>query len=478
MKKYLLYIMLAVGFAACTNEFEEYNTDEKSPSRVSGEALFSNAQKDMADQISSTNVNLNIWKLFAQYWTQTTYTDESNYDIVTRTVPDLTFRQYYRGFLQDFKYADSIISAKTPTSEEAENEDRNKHAIIEILTAYAYQQLVDIFGNIPYSEALDVSNISPEYEDAFTIYKDLISRVDAALAQLNPAYGSFGQADLIYDGDVESWIKFGNSLKVKMGITISDHDPALAKTVIESAVGKTFESADDNAVFPYLGSTPNNNPLNTDLVLNGRDDFVPSNTIVDIMNALSDPRRPMYFTMVDNQYIGGVYGESNPYSQYSHISDKIRDPTFPGILMTYDEILFYLAEAAARGMNVGGTAESFYNSAIIESILFWGGTEAEAMTYLANPNVAYTTSPGDWRQKIGTQAWIGFYTRGLEGYTEWRRLDYPVLNIAPAITSYNEIPKRFTYPVNEQTLNAENYYDASQKIGGDELTTRLFWDKF
>jgi hypothetical protein len=275
---------------------------------------------------------------------------------------------------------------------------------------------------------------------------------------------------------VAEWIKFANSLKIKLGITVADVDPTLARTAIEAAWAGAFTSSADNALFHYLSSTPNNNPLNADLVLSGRDDFVPANTIVDIMNTLNDPRRPFYFTTINGTYSGGVYGESNPFAQYSHIAPAIEDPAFPGIVMTYDEVLFYLAEAAARGFNVGDTPESYYNKAITESILFWGGTQADATAYLANPAVAYATATGDWRQKIGTQAWIAFYTRGQEGYTEWRRLDYPVLNIPPAKTSYDQIPKRFTYPVNEQTLNKANYTKASQNIGGDELTTKLFWD--
>lgn len=479
MKKYIILLVLPVLLAECTDKFEEYNVDQKSPANVAGEALFSNAQKSLVDQVSSTNVNLNVWKLFAQYWTETTYTDEANYDIVNRTIPDLTFREYYRGFLQDFDVADSLIASAKTTNEMAQMENLNKRAIIELHIAYSYQQLVDIFGNIPYSQALNVNNISPVYDDAFTIYKDLLARIDAALAQLNPAYGSFGDADIIYGGDVEKWIKFGNALKIKMGTTIADFDPALAQSVIEPAAPLAFTSSDDNALFMYLSSTPNNNPINNDLVLSGRDDFVPANTIVDIMNTLNDPRRPLYFTTTaGGTYVGGIYGETSPYSQYSHISDQIHDPTFPGILLTYDEVQFYLAEAAARGFNVGGTPDVFYNNAIKESILFWGGTQAEVDAYLATPTVAYATATGDWRQKIGTQEWIAFYTRGLEGYTTWRRLDYPVLNIPPAITTYGEIPTRFTYPINEQTLNAANYTKASQDIGGDELTTKLFWDVF
>ena len=109
---------------------------------------------------------------------------------------------------------------------------------------------------------------------------------------------------------------------------------------------------------------------------------------------------------------------------------------------------------------------------------FWGGTAAEATAYLAQPNVAYATATGTWKQKIGTQSYIAFYTRGLEGYTQWRRLDFPILNLAPTISSYSEIPKRFTYPVNEQTLNEVSYKAAASAIGGDDLLTKLFWDKF
>jgi hypothetical protein len=215
-----------------------------------------------------------------------------------------------------------------------------------------------------------------------------------------------------------------------------------------------------------------------DIIQSGRNDFVPANTIVGIMNTLSDPRRPFYFTKFGNVYLGGSYGYESPYSLYSHIPDAISAAGFHGILLTYDEVLFYKAEAAARGFNVGGTVDALYNAAIKASILSWGGTDAEATAYLAQPSVAYATATGTYKQKIGTQAWIAFYTRGLEGYTEWRRMDYPVFNIGSLITTYAEIPVRFTYPINEQTLNKANYTSAATAIGGDKISTKIFWDKF
>jgi hypothetical protein len=481
MKSKLFIITALVTFlASCTDKFEEFNTDTKNPAKVAGEALFSNAELALTDQVSSTNVNLNVFKLFSQYWTETTYTDEANYDIINRGIPDLTFREYYRGFLRDFQEANKLIlAAPAEATATGEAVKKNKLAIIDLLEVYSYQNLVDIFGNIPYSQAMDINNISPVYDDAFTIYKDLITRVTASVAALDPAAGSYGSADLIYGGDVAKWIKFGNSLKVRLGITIADKDPVLSKSTVESAVtAGLFTSNDDDALLHYLGAI-HTNPIYVDVVQSGRDDFVPANTIVDLMNQKLDPRRPLYFTTIGSVYKGGIYGESSPFSQYSHINDAITAPTFPGILLTYDEVLFYLAEAAARGYTVGGTPESFYNAAITASIVFWGGTPAQAAAYLLTSGVAYTSpaSGTTWQQKIGTQSYIAFYTRGLEEFNQWRRLDYPVLNTPPTLEgNYAKLPKRFTYPVNEQTLNATNYQAAATAIGGDLLTTRVFWD--
>lgn len=475
-KKYLILLVLVASFTACTDKFEEFNTDVKNPAIVEGESLFSNAQRLLARAISSTNVNLNIFKLMAQYWTECTYIDEANYDLVNRSIPDNVFEQYYQGVLKDFQEASMLIEATTPTSAVGEAEKANKLAIIELLNVYAFQQLVDIFGDVPYSEALDIDMISPKYDDAATIYADLITRIDAALGDLDDSEGSFGSADLIYSGDVELWKKFGNSLKLKIAITMADANSTLAKSTAEAAVnGGVFTSNDDNALFPFLSAT-HTNPLYEDLVQSGRNDFVPANTIVDIMNNLSDPRRPLYFTTIGGIYSGGQYGYESPYSLYSHIADPIHDPSFPGIIMTYDEVRFYLAEAVERGFAVGGTPAVHYAAGIKASILFWGGLEADADAYIAQANVAYATATGDWRQKIGTQAWIAFYTRGLEGYTIWRRMDYPIFNIGSLITSYDEIPIRFPYPVSEQTLNKVSYTAAASAIGGDLISTPIFWD--
>lgn len=259
-------------------------------------------------------------------------------------------------------------------------------------------------------------------------------------------------------------------------MVISDVDPGFAQTQAVAAAQNVIASNADNGSLIYLSAQPNCNPIYDDLVASGRHDFVAANTLVDAMVALNDPRLPFYFTMAPdtNTYIGGVYGASNDYTQYSHVADMIQLPTFEGIIMDYAEVEFLLAEAVEKGFAVGGTAEDHYNNGITASITYWGGTSADAATYLANPAVAYATAAGTWQQKIGTQAWIGLYNRGYEAWTSWRKLDFPVLVAPPDAVS--DIPVRFTYPIAEQTLNGTNYGAASSAIGGDDVATKLFWD--
>jgi len=191
------------------------------------------------------------------------------------------------------------------------------------------------------------------------------------------------------------------------------------------------------------------------------------------MDADADPRIDNYFEDTDNPAV--IYGApGGSYGSKMHYNSIIGEPDFEGMLLTYDEVQFYLAEAAARGWTVGGTPESFYDNGVTASILWWGGTATEASDFLASRSYSsYTT----WQEAIGTQAWVAMYTRGFIGYTFFRRLDYPAFVMPPnPPTGVDVIPTRFTYPINEQTLNQTNYANASAAMGGDLMTSRLFWD--
>jgi hypothetical protein len=201
------------------------------------------------------------------------------------------------------------------------------------------------------------------------------------------------------------------------------------------------------------------------------------------MNTLSDPRRAVWFTPYPSAgvYTGLQYGKTaaSSYSKFSHFSDMIRaTPTYPVILLDYVDVEFMLAEAAERSfVGTPADAEGHYNNAILASMSYWGVSDADAAAYLARPAVAYTTAAGTYKQKIGTQKWLGLFDQGDEGWTEWRRLDFPVLNVPVGMT-YADIPLRMPYPYNENKMNKANYDAAAAAIGGDEASTKLFWDKF
>jgi hypothetical protein len=479
MKKILYILTVFVAFASCGN-LEDLNVNTKDFTVVKGEALFSNAQKNVVDQMVSTNVNSNIFRFFTQQWTETTYIDEVNYDIVTRTIPANHWNTLYRTVLMNLNDASKTLDA-TPviTGVETAAERQNKMATIEIMKVYAWSVLVQTFGNVPYTKALDINNYPlPVYDDASTIYKDLIARLNVAIGKISIADNGMGNFDNIYNGDMSKWLKFANSLKLRMGIVIADSDPVLSKATVESAVSAGVITANaDNASMKYLSGQPNTNPLYVDMVASNRNDFVPANTLVDAMNTLNDPRRSLYFTTVGGIYKGGKYGASNGFAAYSHVNSTMLDPTYPGVIMDAAEVEFLLAEAVERTYSVGGTAQLHYNNAITASILSWGGAQTDVDTYLANPNVAYTNagSGTTYKQKIGKQAWIALYNRGWEAWQEWIRLDYPVF-VAPA-TAKSAIPIRLIYPVSEQTLNGDAYKAAAAAIGGDLVTTKLFFDK-
>lgn len=555
MKKILIVLVAAVFAVSCSDNLESLNENIKDPTAVSGESLFAGAQKRLVDQIVTPNVNSNNNRLWVQYWNETTYNDESNYDQVTRSIPDNHWRVMYRDVLKNLDESARVISETD--NDLTNNLKNNKLAIVEILSVYAWSNLVETYGDIPYTEALDIDNQLPSYDDAETVYKDLIVRLTNAIQSFD-SQGSFSaNEDLIYNGDVSKWKKFGNTLKLRMAMVLADVDPSLSKSTAEAAVNSgVFTSNDDTAAYQYSSAAPNNNPVNDNLVLSGRNDYVAAETLIDKMNELQDPRRAEYFdpnintalgevadvstagnvttitftenfdtapivgnnayiptddpevptrvgvitgvgsnyieiedtletpavgsTMIAAVYVGTTIGTTTRYADFTHVNRTMVDGAERGVILSYVEAEFLLAEAAARGYNVGGSAEDHYVAGITASFEWWGATGLDE--YLARPDVDYNSALANsssnpaWKEVIGTQAWIALYNRTFAAWLSVRRLDYPILKEpSRAVTGY---PVRYTYPVSEQNLNPTNYEAAASGIGGDTPTNRLFWDKY
>jgi hypothetical protein len=479
MKKVILTTLTIFSLlVSCQSDeqYEEKNRDPKNPTQVSAEFLFNSATKSLYDQMTSTNVNTNIFRMLGQHWTETTYVDEANYDFNTRNIPQNHWSEMYRDVLLDLATAKTNTDADPSLSAATK---KTKNAQIEILAVYTWAQMVETYGNLPYSQALNAGvYVLPVYDDAATIYGDLLTRLTAAIPNLTD--NGFAAEDNIYGGNPANWKKFGNSLLLRMGVRVADVPTLAAKSTaaIKAAVsGGVFTSNADNAELVYSNASPNTNPVWVDLVQSGRSDFVVANTLVDKMNALNDPRRTAYFdeNLGTGVFKGGPYGDNNSFSAYTHVSARITDPTNPASLIDYAEVCFYLADAAER--SISGTpanAASFYNQGITASFAYWG--TPNVATYLLNPAVNYTTATGTWKVKIGTQLWLAMYNRGYEAWTAWRTYDFPGFNL-PAVSDL-PVPTRYTYPINEQNLNKTNYTAASTAIGGDKQTTKVFWDKF
>jgi len=475
MKKIIYLLLPGLFFVACTKDISRFNEETKKAANVPAGTLFSNATRNLADALASGSVNTNPFRFTVKHWAMAVYQDEAQYDFSTRNIPQAWWTTLYRDVLIDLKESAKVITADGTI---AAGVKANQLAIIDLMQVYTFDILVKTFGDVPYTDALNSDNLTPKYDDAKTVYTDLLKRVADDIGKLTTANGSFSSSeDVVYKGSVAKWIKFANSLRMKMGMLLADSDNATAKANVEAADANAMSSAADNALFTYLGATPNTNPLYADIVLGGRGDYVAAEDLMTKLISLNDPRKSLYFgTNNAGAYQGGVVGKVNTYSDMSKPSTQVSAAPAPLVLLDYVETEFYRAEAKERGYNVAGTAEQHYNNAIKASIIFWGGTNAEADAYLGESGVAYTTATGSYKQKIGFQKWIAMYNRPFEGWTELRRLDYPQLTLAVAAKS--GFPNRYQYPNNEQQLNGANYTATAAKIGGDKVETKLFWDKF
>ncbi|MDQ0592811.1 hypothetical protein QFZ37_001180 [Chryseobacterium ginsenosidimutans] len=518
MKKIFLILSiltLTVVTNSCESDITSLNEDPKHPTVVPSGLLVASAEQELISQLLTPNVNNNISRFFTQQWAQTTYIDESNYDMVTRPIP----RNHYNRMMASSSAtvnSPGVLSALRDAKQFLQNESLdaakkgNNEAIIELISVYAWANLVDTYGDVPYFGALKAvagnENNASEipYDDAKTIYLDLVKRIDAANAMINTNQSGYTD-DIFYKGNMGKWKKMANSLKFRLAVTLADVEPALSKTYAEAAYNAgLFDSKEDNFGLAAFPSGLFANPVYQEAIQSGRNDFIPSDLLVNYMNSTSDPRRDRWFikegrtfNSVTGQYVsgtgtykGGVYGANNSFAGYSHMtSPKVDVNGVPevgddgsymiitenaqGFLLDYTEISFLRAEAAARGYSVGGTAATLYAAAITASMKEYGISDDKITPFIAaNP---YNAS--NWKQSIGFQAWIAMFNKGFQAWNFARRLDYPVF-VNPDDSTVDGVPVRMKYSDQEYLLNKNNVTAAAQKIGGDNVTTKVFWDVY
>ncbi|HQP01207.1 MAG TPA: SusD/RagB family nutrient-binding outer membrane lipoprotein [Bacteroidia bacterium] len=493
-------MVFSLLLGSCKKNFESINEDPNNPKEVPNAYLLTGAIRGLMDNTIDAWWGANVGNQLGQYWSSNQYSSESRY-LYRSNVTNSYWRYFYGGVQNDQLVAvgglyelSQIVKKCKEDSIEASRDGYvpNQIAVATIVRVWTFQNMTDIWGDIPYSEALQAdANKSPKYDKQEDIYNGLLSEIDEAIAMINDAE-SGPNGDVVYNGDMAAWKKFANSLKMRLALRIVDRNPAKAQSEFEAAfTAGAFSANSDNALLQY-GEFPSGNPIYYNRYISGRNDYASSNTFLDsTLTPLNDPRRECFFVpaTATGLWTGEVYGlsEANaaqtPNSRIAQRSPLVLSASLPGIFMDYAQVEFMLAEAAERGWAVTGSAESHYDAGITASISFWtelNGSPASAgdiAAYIAQPTVNYQTAGGTWQQRIGVQKWIALFDQGIQGWVEWRRLDFNKLMMpADGVIDGTGIPLRMKYPVLEQTPNSASYSAAVAAQGADEQDTRMWWD--
>lgn len=467
--KYLI-IFGASGFllGACTNNFEEINTNPNAALSVPSSLYISTMAERTSDIMYSMFVGGDMGGNWAQHWSKVQYNDEERYQTRNSVIETTVWNGLYAGTLQDAK---NMYETAT-----VEGNDQTKGVAL-IWHAYGFSLLTDMFGDIPYTEALTAKsgNNTPAYDAQEDIYPALIDSLDAAVTYLGGAGSIDATADIVYAGEASSWIKFANSLKFRLLMRISGKVDVSSE--LQALMSQPmFTSNDEDAKLVYLETNPNANPLWNTVVFSVREEHRMSATLVDILAGLSDPRLEVYAELNDaDEYRGkpngitSVPNDDYNYTNVSGIGEFYLQPDLPGFYMSYSELEFLIAEAADKGFISGGAAVAgvHYNNAITANFEF-NGLAADAAAYIvSNPY-------GGTLNNIHLQKWIALYGQGVETWIEWKRTKVPTLT--PAIDGVvNSVPLRYTYPAAEQSLNNGSYSAAVSSQGSDVLTTPIWW---
>jgi hypothetical protein len=473
--KYISILSAAVllSVTSCKKELARINQNPNGSQTAQPDYLLTAATKATSDTYWGVANNMDASLLFVQYWSKIQYTDPDRYIYASSAFEDL----WSAGYSKSIVNLNEIIKIGDAQG------NANYKGVALVLRSWTFSLLTEAYGNIPYKQAANIDQyLTPAYDTQKDVYFALLDDLKAAQAALDPS-GKAIAGDVIYGNNIASWKKFANSLRLRIALRIADREPTKAKQVladIQAEGGSYISSNAETAQFTYVDS-PNQNPVSN--LFDTRDDYRISKTIVDKLFALNDPRLSIYAAKTQDptpqNYVGLpnglLVGDASNYgfTKTSKPGTYFRAPHAPAVILSYAESLFDRAEAAARGFTTEDAA-SLYGQAVTAALAQYSIASADIATYVAQPAVKYDAA--NYKKSIGEQKWLALFGQGLEGWTEWRRLDYPQLQPAVAGTLNGKIPVRFIYPGTEQSLNKTNYQSAVAAQGADALTTRLWFD--
>lgn len=453
-------LLLAVIFSGgCDKDFDEINTNPNRPEDVPLTNVLLSAISQGVRRTHGASMNMTYAGLWGQHYAKIQYIDEDWYEYR----PDAVTTHWdalYSGPLADLQ----TIIDKAPNPS-------NMRAAAMTMKAYYFAIITDMWGNVPYSQALqpDVT-FSAQYDEQSAIYADLIAQLKAAAEMFGTAGDDLGAGDLIYGGNTANWKKFANSLRARL-LNRAKHKNSAYASELQSLLSNPanlIASNAENAQMTYPDATVNSNPIYNNKYNDGRDDHAVSKTLVDLMTG--DPRLSVFAEKNDaGTYAGQPNGtvEPNPFTAISRIGKTFRDdPSAPSVLMTYAEVLFIKAEASNdRQAYLDAIAASASQHGVTADATFLG---AKGDEYNANAAKA-----------VATQKWIALFGDGCEGFTEFRRTGYPETIVEVPQSGYpgQGVPRRFPYPTSETGNNKVNLEAAirAQNVDASGIFGNKMW---
>lgn len=518
MKRNILLIVpfaLVLCLCSCTKGFEEKNQDPYAITKIDAGLLFTGAERGM--NVGNWDGEQTIVQQYLNaYNAGATAGFNFNEDVDGYNTPRWGV---YTGVVKPLVQIISFVK-DDPTA-------KNLYSMVRIWKAYAFMTLVDTYGDVPYTEAgkgsLEQINY-PKYDKMADIYADLYNELKTATAALSTS-NEYVTSDLFFGGastsspalisaQVAHWKKIGYSLMLRLGMRYSKVDPAKAASIAQEAfTGGVILSNSDNVVVTQYNNTVPNGFSNLQRNVSPYFYYL-AEPFVNQLKSTGDPRlkymgasyaKPELITSTRDTTTANQYGFPVGYDQLSVLTypgyrgtkgggqnytqlnyDVMVSTIAPAFFITNAQTQLLLAEAKFRGwITSSTTAQEYYEAGVRAAMDEWNlfpGTfspavsDAEKNNYLLQPAVAYNDANA--LKLINTQYWIASMTNGAEGFANWRRSGFPVLQ--PNMYNNNlsgGFARRMAYPNAELSQNPDNYKAAVTSMGGDGLTQRVFWDK-
>jgi len=455
---------------SCDKDFEETNTDPNNPTSVPSDLLIPGVVRAAQNRSYSTFVGGDMGACWSQHFAKVQYNDEARY-IPRQSVITSIWNDYYAIVISDAFAMYNIAATE---------ENNNMMGVALTLQAYGYAFLTDVYGDIPFSEAIMAEQgiIAPVYDSQEAVYTGVLKMLDNAIALLGTSGTINGTNDILYGGNAGLWKKFASSLKFRVLMRASAKMDVSSQLSALVNAGNLFSSNAQEAKLVYLSSQPDANPLYESIVYGTRGEWKINETIVDLLASSSDPRLPVYAQENgDGEYRGKPSGYADVpsddynYENVSPLGEFYLRPELPGFFVSYPEIKFLMAEAVTKGY-ISGDANAHYLAGITGSLEFNEVSANDITAFLAEK--ALSTVQAQALEQIATQKYISLYSQGVEAWTEWRRTGFPALT--PAVDGdLTEIPSRYNYPTTEGSVNKTNYDAAVAAQGPDKLTTSIWW---